>query len=68
MFDLMPIIYLSRDYIGKISFVYLPINETNEFYLLYRDNILILEKITYSIYYSTCCCGTVTNKYIFIRQ
>ena len=51
----------SYDLIGRISFVYLPINENSEFHLLCRENKIILEKIMYSSHTSNCCCGKITN-------
>ena len=58
MLNSIPLIVLSNDVYSKISFVYLPINERNEFYLFFKENIIVLEKITYS---SSCSCGKVIN-------
>lgn len=60
----IPLIVLSKDLYSKISFVYLPINESREFHLLYRENKdkIVLEKIMYS---SNCSCSKVINCYVY---
>lgn len=62
----IPLIVLSKDLYSKISFVYLPINESREFHLLYRENkdeiVIVLEKIIYS---SNCSCKKVINCYVY---